>query len=228
VPTAVDPSPPATDGLPADLTAASDRFRGLMVVDLAEPLDRQFPEGAAEAFRRAFPENDATLVVRLIGEDAGVRLERLRSFVTALDPALDLRFVDGPLAPAAELGLLAGADALLALDRAEPTAARVAQSLVLGTPVVATRAGAHGDLFDDGGSELIEAAEVRVERPSGPFRRGMRWAEADLDRAAELLREIRGDPRAVCERIRAAASGRLAERSPAAVAKRVAALLDGS
>jgi hypothetical protein len=81
-------------------------------------------------------------------------------------------------------------------------------------------------------SLLVGYRLLPVARREGPYRPGQRWAEPDVDHAAELLRRLHGD-RAWARRIGEAARADVAARlTPLAVAEtyrtRIAALLRGA
>ena len=89
--------------------------------------------------------------------------------------------------------LIAGADALISLHRAEGFGLSPAEALALGCPVVATGFSGVMDFLDAENAVLVPWRPVAVEDPQRIYR-GQSWAEPDLDAAAEGLRRLRDDP----------------------------------
>jgi hypothetical protein len=75
-----------------------------------------------------------------------------------------------------------------------------------GKPVITTAYGGVMQFCDEENSFLVDWRPGRVEETSGPYEKGLPWAEPDLDHAAQLMRAVVDDPR------RAAAVGERAAR----------------
>jgi glycosyltransferase involved in cell wall biosynthesis len=194
-----DPLPRAHFGLPAD------RFLVLFSFDMCSVLARKNPLGLVAAFRRAFrPDDRAHLCVKVSRGEA--------------DPA----------ALAELLALLGTADCYASLHRSEGFGLGLAESMLLGKPVVATGYSGNLDFMSDDTSFLVGHTLVPVGATASagaavayPYQGG-RWAEPDVGHAAELLRRVyaRRD-----EAAEVAAKGQMHVRgllSPEAYSRRVA------
>jgi glycosyltransferase involved in cell wall biosynthesis len=90
--------------------------------------------------------------------------------------------------------LIASADVLISLHRAEGFGLAPAEAMALGRPVIATGWSGNLDFMDEGNSILIPARQVPVSDPQGIYTyKGETWAEPDLDSAADALIRLRGD-----------------------------------
>jgi glycosyltransferase involved in cell wall biosynthesis len=230
VPLPVIERPPASRsraelGLPAG-------FVFLFCFDFFSVAQRKNPLGAIEAFRRAFPDVDPSdpsgpqLVVKSInGASKLSELERLRMRV--LDRP-DIHIRDGYLDPADQQALVAACDAYVSLHRAEGFGYTMAEAMLRAKPVVATGYSGNLEFMDEDNSFLVDYDLVPIGEGCQPYPAGARWAEPDVDRAAEHMRRIVEDAagaRAVGERARDDIRRR---HSPAARGPLVAARLAAS
>jgi glycosyltransferase involved in cell wall biosynthesis len=187
-------APPAPSRLTrADFGIPGDRFAVLTAFDLQSGWVRKNPEGAVEAFRRAFPDAGAAhLVLKVTGAGGAPQdAARLRALVADMP---NVTLIDRFL-PAADLSaLISQCDALLSLHRAEGLGLFLAEAMWLGRPIVATGWSGVLQLIDGSHAMLVRFKKVPVrsgEYPWAPV--GANWAEPDLDHAAECLRRLAAD-----------------------------------
>jgi glycosyltransferase involved in cell wall biosynthesis len=165
---------------------------------------RKNPLGAVDAFGRAFPgqRDDVRLVLRIQnarGTSAapGSDEATLRE-CAARDPRIVL--VDGPLAHADLLALVASCDAYVSLHRAEGLGLPPLEAMSLGRPVVATAWSGNLDYMTDDDSLLVPAVETPVRGTAiraydaARIGEGQTWGEPDLAVAAAHLRALADDP----------------------------------
>lgn len=178
----------------ADFGVPSGRFTVLSAFDLQSGWARKNPEGAVEAFRRAFTDPDqAQLVLKVTGAaGAPKHAAHLRSIISAMP---NVHLIDRFL-PAADLSaLISGCDALLSLHRSEGLGLFVAEAMWLGVPVIATGWSGVMDLIDDNHAMLVKFKKIAVK--AGDYfwvPRGATWAEPDIDHAVACLRRLAGNP----------------------------------
>jgi glycosyltransferase involved in cell wall biosynthesis len=187
-------------GIPASACAFVTAF------DTHSDAARKNPLGALEAFARAFagrPAGDGERMVLRIQNACGRAAatgsaEAVLRARAAGDPRVVI--VDGALARADVLSLVASCDAYVSLHRAEGLGLGPLEAMALGKPVVATAWSGNLDFMTADDSLLVPAREVAVSGTSirayradrmGP---GQTWAEPDLDAAAGFLRALAGDP----------------------------------
>lgn len=187
-------------------------FRAVTVFDCNSSAARKNPEGAVEAFRRAFGDDPSCeLIIKTQnGEAHPTAMARLHA---AAGP--HVRIIDAVWPYAEVKRLIAGADVLISLHRAEGFGLTMAEAMALGVPVVATAATGNLDFMGPGCAVMVPASWVPVEDPDGIYK-GQVWAEPDLTAAAESLRRLRSDPD-MRARLADAGRARVAERlSPTA------------
>ena len=174
--------------VPADRRAA---FQGVGIFDFNSALARKNPQGALAAWTRAFGDDlDCELTLKTqngaLFPDA---LARLRDAAPA-----NVRIVDEQWPYADVLSLIAGADVLVSLHRAEGFGLTPAEAMALGTPVLATAWSGVLDFMDEDCALMVPATQVPVEDPQGIYGRGQTWADPDTAAAAAALVRLRQDP----------------------------------
>jgi glycosyltransferase involved in cell wall biosynthesis len=182
--------PPAAS--PAEAGLDPERCTFLYVFDANSSLERKNPAAAIEAFRRAFAPGDK--VELLLKASHGGRLEHRRQLARlesqAAATGLPIRFETRHLSRPDLMRLVSASGAYLSLHRAEGFGYTCAEAMAYGVPVIATGYSGNLDFMDRDTAYLVDAREVEVEVPDGPFQRGSVWAEPDLDHAASLMRQV--------------------------------------
>ncbi len=212
----------------AEFGIDGDAFVVLTIFDFLSFFDRKNPLGLVEAFRRALADRkDAVLVVKTA--NSGFAPDRLAELERAAQ-GLNVRLLDRTFDRDAVWRLMACCDAYGSLHRAEGYGLTLLEAMALGKPVLATSYSGNTDFMNPANSLPVGYRLALVARDEGPYRQGRRWAEPDLDHAAELLRRLYED-REWGRRIGTAARETVAtNHSPEAVAEpvrlRLASLLE--
>jgi glycosyltransferase involved in cell wall biosynthesis len=189
-------------------------FTVLCMFDAASSVTRKNPEGAIEAFRRAFgTDPSARLVLKAqrlaVAPDQKARLE-------ALAAAHNIEILDATLDDAELDALYDRADVLLSLHRAEGYGLTLAEAMRRGLPVVATDWSGNVDFVSEAVGIPVPVTLVPARDPQRTYDHPrMRWAEPDLDFAAVALRRLRDDA-ALAARLGAAGAAFAASRWSAA------------
>ncbi len=187
---ASQPMVPRRDPLP--------QFQGRPVVlfayDVRSTLARKNPEAVVEAFRRA-TEGDANpvLVLKANNESAwpGARdhLERAIAGMPNVHVIRDVMSEDGIK------DLIARADVVMSLHRAEGFGLLLAEAMAAAKPVIATDWSGSRDFMSPECSVLVPCKLVPVCDPQRIYDKyEANWAEPDIAFAAEALRRLLRDP----------------------------------
>ncbi len=210
------PRPRSHFGLP------DGRFLFLFGFDMVSPMARKNPLGVIAAFRRAFrPDEPAHLVIKVSHGEA--RPANVRALLAAAGG--NVTVLDRTLSREDTFALLACADCYVSLHRSEGLGLTLAESMLLGKPVIATRYSGNLDFMTDANGYLVDYAPGFVGEDGEHYPRGAPWAEPSVGHAAALMRRVYGHPaeaRAVGERARKELSELM---SPEAFGKRMAARL---
>jgi len=165
-------------------------FQGVGVFDFNSSVARKNPQGAIAAWTRAFGDDlDCELTLKT---QNGVAFPEALRALRAAAPA-NIRIVDEVWPYAEVQALIAGADVLVSLHRAEGFGLTPAEAMALATPVLATAWSGVLDFMDEDCALLVPAKPVPVDDPQGIYR-GQTWAEPDLAAAAAALLRLRREP----------------------------------
>jgi glycosyltransferase involved in cell wall biosynthesis len=165
-------------------------FQGVSVFDFNSSLARKNPRGAIAAWTQAFgADPDAVLTLKTQnGADFPDALAELRGIAPP-----NVRIVDEAWPYDDVKRLIAGADVLVSLHRAEGFGLTLAEAMALGTPVLATGWSGVMDFMDPDSAIPVPSTQVKVRDPQGIYPAGQSWAEPDLEAAAIGLKRLRDE-----------------------------------
>lgn len=154
-------------------------------------LERKNPLGLLEAYRRAFGGDSRTLLI--IKSIDSHHYKDQATLLRSAARGLNVRFIDENLTHEKVLGLIASADCYVSLHRSEGFGQGMAEAMFMGKPVIATAYSGNLDFMTSENSFLVNYQLAELEQNYGPYEKGNRWAEPDLDHAAELMRQVYED-----------------------------------
>jgi glycosyltransferase involved in cell wall biosynthesis len=205
--------------LRARFALPQDRFLFLTLFDLNSYSARKNPRAAIQAFREAgFTGQEAGLVVKVqnvAGNEAD--FAALQQSVRDL-PAVVL--LTGTLPRADIYALEAACDGFVSLHRSEGFGLAVAESMLLGKPVISTDWSATAEFVNVDNGCPVRARLVTLEENHGPYAKGSTWADPDPAHAAEWMRKLFAD-RTLVAKLGAAAKATIESRfAPAVIGAR--------
>ena len=198
----------------ADLGLPADGFLFLYVHDYHSVAARKNPLGLIDAFAHAFaPGSGAKLVVKSINADT--RPEEHERVVLAAAGHEDIALIDGYVSASEKNAMIAACDCYVSLHRSEGFGLTVAEAMLLGKPVIATRYGGTLEFTTDENAYLVRWDPVTVGEGAYPYPADAVWAEPDLDHAAALMGHVFSEPQEARERGQLARRDVLEQHSPA-------------
>jgi glycosyltransferase involved in cell wall biosynthesis len=217
----VTPLPRSHFGLP------EDRFLFLFNFDMGSVMARKNPLAAIDAFRRAFHADDrAHFAIKVSrGESRPDDYRRLRQ--AAADAGVTL--INRVLPRSELLALLNTADCYVSLHRSEGLGLGMAESMLMGKPVIATGYSGNMDFMTPDTAKLVPYRLIPIESEStvnNPYPKGCLWADADVDAAAAMMRELANAPPAARELGRRAQASAHQRLSPDSYSHRLCERLD--
>ncbi|NHK29540.1 glycosyltransferase family 4 protein [Parvularcula flava] len=200
------------------LGLAADSFLALSAFDPRSNIFRKNPQGAVEAFKQAFlDDDDARLVLKATGHIE----PSLKAELTGGDPRIIVQ--EGYLSTDEMLALIGSADCIINLHRAEGYGLLPVQALCLGVPAIMTGWSSVTDFADCPGAFLIAHTSTKQPFSEGHYdSRYGAWAEPSIDEAAAFLRQVRQMDRQELESLGKSASAWWRENhSPSAFLSRL-------
>lgn len=165
-----------------------DSYIFLFNFDFLSTTHRKNPAAVIEAFRRAFRVDDAAVLAL-----KSINWEHDRAGREALGrqaEGLPVVFLDAHVPGAEVNALFASADCYVSLHRSEGLGLGMAQAMYLGKPVIATGYSGNLEFMDSANSLLVNYEMTELEQDSGPYERGTRWAEPEVEHAGAFMRWV--------------------------------------
>ncbi len=179
-------------GLPADT------FLFLTLFDLNSYSARKNPRAAIDAFRRSgLAGSGATLVMKVqnvVGNEAD--FAALQQSVRDLPGTV---LLTDTLSRADIYALEAACDCFVSLHRSEGFGLAIAESMLLGKPVIATNWSASAEYVTSENGCPVRARLVTLEQNHGPYAKGSTWADPDAEHAAQHMGTLFSDRKLVAE-----------------------------
>jgi glycosyltransferase involved in cell wall biosynthesis len=166
------------------------RFVFLFLFDFTGFLTRKNPYAALAAFRSAFLSHSTEAALVIKTNNASRYPEGLRELREAVgnDPRVVL--IHDRMRRSEITSLLSHADAFVSLHRAEGFGRSLAESMLLGKPVIGTNYSANTDFMTPANSCPVNYSLIPIKPGEYPFSEGQVWADADVEHAAWYMRRL--------------------------------------
>lgn len=167
-------------------------FLFLVMYDVRSFSARKNPEGAVEAYLRAFPQetDDVRLLLKLNvppdwdGEDGLLKKLLRRSDVLTISERLSKPDLNA---------LIRCSNAYVSLHRSEGFGLGPAEAMGLGIPAVLTNWSGNTQYMREGACCPVDYQMVEIQTTHGPYKKGCHWAEPDIEDAARQMKRLVND-----------------------------------
>jgi glycosyltransferase involved in cell wall biosynthesis len=168
------------------------RFTFLFTFNMMSVMERKNPLGLIEAFRAAFrPDEPVSLVLKSsFGDRHPAEMQAMHD--AAGDASIHI--IDAVYSSDEVLSLMDASDAYVSLHRSEGLGLTMAEAMLMGKPVIATRYSGNVDFMDDSNSLLVDYELISLGRDIPPYGAELEWAEPSISHAAQLMRRLYDDP----------------------------------
>lgn len=167
-----------------------DKFLFLMMFDSGSVMERKNPLGAINAFKKAFgKENkDVGLVIKINEiEQSEKDIEYIHSLLDGYD---NIYTICHTMSKAEVNSLVKSVDVFVSLHRAEGFGLVLAEAMLVGTPTIATNWSANTEFMNRDVACMVDYQMIEIEKDMPPFKKGYRWADADVDQAAQYMEKL--------------------------------------
>lgn len=173
-------------GLPEDV------FLYLLMYDFRSVSERKNPKASIAAFKKAFTAEEANekkvgLIIKVNNAATDAEVNNLKKQLEGYEY---IYFITRNLSRDQVESLEAVADVLISLHRAEGFGLPMAEAMYLGTPTVVTNWSANAEFVTEDSACLVGGEFIELTTQIGPYEKGNRWMDADVDQAAGYVRRL--------------------------------------
>lgn len=174
-----------------DYGLPEDKFLYLMMYDSSSCMERKNPLGVIKAFKQAFAkENDA---VGLVIKINNCKDEDIRAIHREMEGYTNVYLITETLSREKVNSLIQNVDVIVSLHRAEGFGLVLAEAMLLGTPTIATNWSSNTEFMNKEMACMVDCELITIEKDMPPFKAGNRWADPDINQAAEYMKKLYED-----------------------------------
>jgi GT2 family glycosyltransferase/glycosyltransferase involved in cell wall biosynthesis len=170
----------------------NDKFIFLSTYDIYSIQERKNPLGAIEAFKKAFKKNDPN--VALVIKINNANEEEVKKLEKIVDNRKNVYFIRSEMSRYEMDSLIYQSDCFISLHRSEGFGLVLAESMALGTPVLATNWSGNVDFMNASNSLPVEYTLENLGQSFGPYEAYQYWANPSIDNAAQLMSMLLSSP----------------------------------
>ncbi len=164
------------------------KFTFLFTFHMMSIMERKNPLGLIRAFKQAFSQGEPVALV--LKTSFGNRHQAQLKELHAAARGANVSIIDQVFTQDETLSLMNACDAYVSLHRSEGLGLTMAEAMLLGKPVIATRYSGNLDFMDDSNSLLVDYSMVKVGQGKQPYEANASWAEPSVEHAARLMRQL--------------------------------------
>ena len=165
-----------------------DRFLFLAMYDVNSTMARKNPLGALQAFQKAFSPDDER--VGLVLKMNNPREEDLKKLKESLGEYTNIYYITEIMDKVVVNSLIRSVDVFVSLHRAEGFGLVMAEAMLNGTPCIATNWSSNTEFMNDEVACMVDYEFITLKKTTPPYNKGARWADANINTAAEYMTRL--------------------------------------
>lgn len=170
----------------------TDKFLFLMMFDCGSTMERKNPEAVIKTFQMAFTERQegVGLIIKING-GSDDDVAKIKSYTAGYE---NIYLINQVFTKLEINSLIKCADGVVSLHRAEGFGLVLAEAMLNGVPCIATNWSANTEFMNSQAACMVDYTLVPLEQDIGPYKKGNRWAEPNVDQAAEYMKLLYENP----------------------------------
>lgn len=175
----------------ADFGLDENKYSFLFAFHMASVMERKNPLGLIRAFKLAFsPDEAVELVIKTTGAD--LHPQDFELLMIAAN-GHNIKILSETYDKDKTLALMNACDAYVSLHRCEGFGLTMAESMLLGKPVIATNYSGNLSYMNEKNSLLVNMELIKVGEGNYPYQPDVEWAYPSEEHAAEHMRRLFND-----------------------------------
>lgn len=168
-----------------------DKFLFLIMYDANSISERKNPKAAIRAYKEAFHKNETG--VGLVIKASSLTKEEKSKLENELRGISNFYFITETMEKSKVNSLIQCVDCVVSLHRAEGFGLVLAEAMYLGIPAIATNWSSNTEFMNAETACMVDYKLVKLDKDYGLFKKGQRWADADVHQAAEYMKRLYTD-----------------------------------
>lgn len=175
-------------------TSLKEKFVVTTIFNMSSNFYRKNPNAVIHSFQKAFgDDNNVELVVKYSNSDSWPKGKQL--LIDAVGDSQNIRLIDQVITEQELEQLYASTDVVISLHRSEGLGLILIEAMQRGIPVISTDWSATSEFINNDMGYPVPVKLIAVDDPQGNYRqKNLNWADPDIDKAAQILKQIRQNP----------------------------------
>lgn len=169
-----------------------DSFLFLTLFDCGSMIERKNPRASMDSFKEAFEKRDKR--VGLVVKISGASEEEMEQIKKYADGYENIYFICKIFSKVEINSLIRCVDSVVSLHRAEGFGLVLAEAMLNGVVCIATNWSANTEFMSTEVACMVDFDLIELAEDIGPYKRGNRWAEPDIEQAASYMKRLYKEP----------------------------------